>query len=388
METKKKLNAPSGNVHDIKYLYNVIAGLKRMGGRAENNIKTIEYFKRMINDYNNAKATKYGLSFKPREVNINVIEKIIAELKYLELIRKENGDLILTDEGKKIAVLIEKKESAELKKIFSKLMLENFNVFEYFLKRINEVSNGNGVPIPFITSNVFDKCEGDPKKVGENYINIIKNNHLNISVKPEKLYILLEEANIDSIEKKTDKIDKLQSVIEKFVISEAFGPNIQSRRRYDSVRSRTTFLELTNYAIFDFEGFPAEVTYLISNFEDTFNHIKKTIDYSGGTIFINYPAFEEIRERFKETIAEVYNKYKDDFGYMKIADARDKVCKELKISDNLFDEYIKRLYKEEPYWLSFTYGGAKDKITEKRLPIIIETPMREFFTLFKINLRR
>jgi hypothetical protein len=73
---------------------------------------------------------------------------------------------------------------------------------------------------------------------------------------------------------------------------------------------------------------------------------------------------------------------------MKIADARDKVCKELKISDNLFDEYIKKLYKEEPHWLSFTYGGAEDKITEKRLPIIFETPIRELFTLFKINLRR
>jgi hypothetical protein len=388
MGIRKKLNTPSGNIHDIKYLYNVIAGVKLKGGRVENNIKTIEYFKKMINDYNNAKAAKYGLSFKPKEVNNKVIKHIIAELIYLKLIRKENGYLALTDEGEKIASLIEKKESEELKKIFSKLMLENFRVFEYFLKRIKELSNGNGVPIPFITANVFEKCEGNPKKIGENYINIINKNCLNIFVKPEKLYVLLEEANIDSIEKRTDKIKKLQSVIEKFVVSEAFGPRIQSRRVYDFARSRTTFLELTNYAIFDFEGFPAEITYLISDFEDTFNYTKKTINYSGGTIFINYPTFEEIRELFKETIAKVYNTYKDDFGYMKITDARDKVCRELRISDNLFDEYIKRLYKEEPHWFSFTYGGAEDKITEKRLPIIFEKPMREFFTLFKINLRR
>jgi hypothetical protein len=388
MGIRKKLNTPFGTIHDIKYLYNVIAGVKLKGGRVENNIKTIEYFKKMINDYNNAKAAKYGLSFKPKEVNNKVIKHITAELIYLKLIRKENGYLALTDEGEKIASLIEKKESEELKKIFSKLMLENFRVFEYFLKRIKELSKGNGVPIPFITANVFEKCEGNPKKIGENYINIINKNCLNIFVKPEKLYVLLEEANIDSIEKRTDKIKKLQSVIEKFVVSEAFGPRIQSRRVYDFARSRTTFLELTNYAIFDFEGFPAEVTYLISDFEDTFNYTKKTINYSGGTIFINYPTFEEIRELFKETIAKVYNTYKDDFGYMKIADARDKVCRELRISDNLFDEYIKRLYKEEPHWLSFTYGGAEDKITEKRLPIIFEKPMREFFTLFKINLRR
>jgi len=64
------------------------------------------------------------------------------------------------------------------------------------------------------------------------------------------------------------------------------------------------------------------------------------------------------------------------------------VCRELKISDSLFDAYLKQLYKEEPHRLSFTYSGARDKITEKHLPIIFEKPMREFFTLLKINLRR
>jgi len=130
MELKKKLNAPSGNIHDIKYLYNVIAGLKRKNGQVESNIKTFEYFKRMINDYNDAKASKYGLSFKPREVNIEVVKHVVAELKYLKLIRKEKGYLILTDEGKNIAALIEKKDSTELKKVFTKLMLENFNILE------------------------------------------------------------------------------------------------------------------------------------------------------------------------------------------------------------------------------------------------------------------
>lgn len=388
MEIKKKLNTPSGNVHDIKYLYNLIAGLKRKGGRAESNIKAIEYFKKMINDYNEAKASKYGLSFKPREVNTKVIKHVVAELKYLKLIRKENGYLILTNEGENIATLIEKKKSIELKKIFTKLMLENFNIFEYFLKRIKEVSNGSGVPIPFIASEVFDKCGGDSKKIGETYINIINKNCSNVIIEPEKLYALLEEANVDSIEKRTDKVNKLQSVIEKFVVSEAFGPDIKSRRTYDFVRSRTTFLELTNYATFDFEGFPAEATYLISDLKPIFNNAIKTVDCSIGSVYINYPTFEEVRGILKDTMAKIYTTHKDDFGYMKIPDMRDAVCRELKISDTIFDAYLERLYKEEPHWLSFTYAGAGDKITEKRLPIIFDKPMREFFTLVKINLRR
>jgi hypothetical protein len=385
---KKKLNTPSGNVQDIKYLYNIIAGLKRKGGRAENNIKTFEYFRTMINDYNDAKASKYGLSFKPREVNLKVVKHLVAELKYLKLLRKENGYLILTEEGENIASLIENKDSNGLKKVFAKLMMENYRGFEFFLRRIKEVSNGNGVPIPFITSDVFDKCGGDSKKIAETYINIINENYPNLITNPMKLYDLLENAGVNSIEKRTDKINKLQAAIEKFVVSEAFGPNIQSRRIYDFVRSRTTFLEFTNYATFDFDGFLAEITYLISDFKPAFGNTTQIVNYFEGSIYINHPALEDIRNLLKESIEKIYNTYKDNFGYMKISDVRDKVCRELKISDKLFDTYLKELYKEEPHWLSFTYSGAGDKITEKRLPIIFEKPMREFFTLFKINLRR
>jgi len=387
METKKSLNTPSGNIHDIKYLYNVIAGLKRKGARLESHRKTFEYFRGMINDYNDAKASKYGLSFKPREVNIKVVEHAVSELRNLKLIRKENGYLALTDEGENIASLIEKKDSNELKKVFIKLMLETYNIFEHFLRRVNKVPDGEGIPIPSISAEVFDKCDGEPRKIAENYVSIINKNCSNLIAKPKRLYDLLENANVGLIEKRTDKINKLQAIIEKYVASEAFKPNIKSRRAYDFVRSRTTFLGLTNYAIFNFEGFRAEVTYLISDFAPTFKQAIR-IDYSGGDIYINYPTFEGIRELLKDSVIKNYNIEKDEFGYAMITDVRDMVCRELKISDNLFDEHLKKLYKEEPHWLSFTYRGAEDKITEKQLPIIFEKPMREFFTLLKINLRR
>jgi len=381
------LNIPSGNVQDIKYLYTVIACLKSRGGRSEINNKTFEYFKKMLNDYNEAKAAKYGLSFKPRDVNVKVVKHIVAELNYLRLTRKENGYLELTEEGQKIASLIEDKDSIKLKQVFVKLMIENFKVFEYFLKHIKEKSNGNGVPIPFITAEIFDKYSGDLEKLGLHYSNIVNKNRLLITINFDKLYDSVRVARIESLGKRTDKIKKLQAVIERFVVSEVFGPNIQSRRVYDFVRSRTTFLELTNYSIFNFDGLPAEVTYLISYFEPMFKEMER-IDFSRGTIYLNSPTFQEIQGLFKEHITKIYNTYKDDFGYMKIADMRDRTCKELKISDRIFDDYLKKLSQEDPNWLSFTYSGAGDKITEKRLPIIFEKPIREFYTLLKINPRR
>lgn len=388
MEVQKKLKMPDGNVHDIKYLYIVINGLKQKGGRVEISDRTLEYFKKGLNNYNEAKAAKYGLSFKPREVNIEIVKHVLAELQSLNLIHKEKSHLMLTDEGEKVASLIEGKKTEELKEVFTKLMLETFTIFEYFLKRVKEISNDRGIPIPFITSNVFDACNGEPKKIADNYIEIIKN-HSSLHINKSRLYQLLESEKVDLVEKKTDKINKLQAIFEKFVVSEAFYPEIKNRRTYDFVRSRTTFLGLTNYANFTFDGFPAEVVYLISDFEsNSFKYSTKEIVYQGGKIYILSPKFEEIKEALKETMSKVYIEKKDEFGYVRIADMRDLVCRELKISDNLFDNYVKRLYQEEPHWLSFTYSGASEKITEKRLPIIFEKPMREFFTLIKLNLWR
>jgi len=383
MESNNKLISPSGNVQDIKYLYTVIAALKRKGGRVESNEMT---FENLINEYNEAKASKQGLTFKPREVNVRVVENIITELKSLKIIRKEGEYLVLTDEGEKIASLIEKRESKGLKTCFIKLMMDNFTIFEHFLKRLKEIPFG--VPIPFITSDVFDRCEGNTKKIADNYINLLNKYCSYLIIEPKKLYDLLDSVNINSLKNKTEKIDKLQSVIEKFIVSEAFGPIIKSRRTYDFVRSRTTFLELSNYATFDFDGSPAEITYLISDFKSTFEYFTEIVNYSGGNLYLNKPDFEKIKECLKESITKVYNTYKDDVGYVKIADVRDKVCRELRISDELFDEYLKNLYKDEPNWISFTYSGAGERITEKRSPIIFEKPMREFFTLLKINERR
>jgi len=388
MEGTKKLSMPSGNVHDIRYLYAVIAGLKQRNGRVEGSPTTFEYFRKAINDYNDAKASRYGLSFRPREVNIKVVKHVVTELKGLRLIRSENRHLVLSNDGENVALLIEGRDSDELKKIFARLMLENYSIFESFLKRLKEISGGKGLPVPSISSNVFTKCEEDPIKIAESYIHIIKETCPNLVLNPERLYSILEEANIASLGKRTEKINTLQAIIERYVIAEAFSPSIKSRRVYDFVRWRTSFLEFTNYAIFHFEGFPAEVTYLIANFSPTFAQTVRMVEYANGSIYINYPSFEELLEPFKDSIIRAYDAKKDEFGYAKVADVRDLVCRGLKISDYLFDDYLKRLYQEEPHWLSFTYSGAEDLITEKRLPIVFEKPVRELFTLLKINQRR
>lgn len=384
MEKQKILTVPSGNIQDIKYLYTLIAGLKNKGGKVTIDIKMLDYFKKLINDYNDAKATKFGLSFKPREVNIKVIKHVLSELRYLGLIKEDVGDIILTSFGEEVALLIENRESDRLKEIFSKLMLEKFSIFEFFLKRIKELEN-KGAPIPLVNSEVIDRFDRDVKKVAEGYVNIINRIYLKKFINVLNLYKLLDNENIDTIKKKTEKKSKFQAIIEKFIVSELFEPLIKSRRTYDFVRSRATSLGLTNYALFVLERFPMEITYLTSDFIPSFENNTTKINYQKGCVFLNTPTFEEIKEKFKKIILDIFDNKKNEFGYMEIADLRDAVCKELRISDDLFDTYIKKIYKEEPHLLSFTYGGAKDRITEKRLPIIFEKPAREFFTLVKIN---
>ena len=388
MESKKKLSMPPGNVHDIRYLYTIIAGVKQRGGRVPRNDALLDYLSKLINDYNEAKATRYGLSFRPKGVNIKVVKHALAELRYLGLMDRYDGHMVLTAAGEAVAGLISARESAELKTIFAQLMLENFRIFEFLLRRISEVSSGAGVPIPQIAAGILDKCEGDWRAIAGKYISIASRSCPMVFANAGGLYTSLEAEGIESVDKRTEKLNKLQSIIEKFIVSQVFGPVIQSRRAYDCVRSRTTFLELTNYGTFDFEGFPAEVAYLIADFERPFAAGTKDVRYRGGKLYVNHPAFEKVRDAFTSYLWEAYESGKDEFGYMKIADMRDAVCRKLRISDDLFNEYLKRLYSEEPHSLSLTYLGAEERITEKRLPVVFEKPVRELFTLIKVNMRR
>jgi len=373
---------PAGSVHDVKYLYVAIAGINKKGGLIGNKDRDIDYIKLTINNYNDNKAANFGFYFKPKEVNLEVVKNVIKELIALKLIKYEFESYELTKEGKKIASLIEQKKSEEIKIIFTKLLMENYSIFSDFLKKILKMSNGDGVPLPIITSEVYDRFNGELENIAENYINILN--------KYTKLNITFNELinNFNKIklpEKKTDKIRAIQTLLEKNIISAAFSPILTSRRAYDFVRSRTTSLELTNYATINIDGFPVEVTYMISAFEPVFNYHTRIIKYLNETIYINLPRYEEISSTFKNAINNTYINRKDDFGYVKVSDLRDSVCRELKISDNLFDDYIKKSYSESPHWLSFTYAGAADKITDKRLPIVFEKPMREFFTLVRVN---
>ncbi|MEM4406854.1 MAG: hypothetical protein QXS68_07390 [Candidatus Methanomethylicaceae archaeon] len=379
------MKMPSGSVHDIRYLYTIVAAIGRKRGEMEYNDRALEYFRKAINEYNDAKSTAYGLSFKPREVNIKVVKDTVSELNALRIISKSDGRLKLTPMGADIASLIEGRKSDELRRVFTRLMLENYTIFEYFLRRLKEIADKSGLPVPFVTSEAFRKSGGEPKAMVESYIKIINEECPGAIHNPERLYEQIEKSQVQLLPSKTKRLKKLQAIIEKFVISEAFQMNIESRRAYDLIRSRTTFLGLTNYAIFDFNGYQAEVTYLTSDFEPTFKHHTEMIAYSNGRIFVNTPTLGEIREALKDCILKAYIRKKDELGYMKVADLRDTVCKELRISDSLFDMYIKSIYKEEPQLLTFTYRGAGDKITEKRLPIIFEKPMREFYTLVKVN---
>lgn len=382
---RSHLSMPPGNVHDLRYLYAVIATLYRLGRRIESGRRALDHFGKAINDYNDAKASRYGLSFKPRAVNAKVVKNVTSELNDLKIIGTEETHLALTNAGERIAVLIEERDSDGLKKAFLILMLESYSIFETFLKRLKEISDGNGVPVPYINAEVFDRYDEDPVRIANAYAAMLLETCPNLSLDPRDLSRIFEGEQRAWRGLRTQKLKSVQTILEKYIIAKAFSPDINSRRTYDFVRTRMSFLELTNYAALDFGGLPAEVTYLISDFDQTYTHSAKMLEYKGGRIYISHPSFEEILKTLKASVLSAYNRQKDDFGYAKIADVRDAVCRDQRISDYVFDSYLKRVYREDPSWLSFTYAGAGDIITEKRLPIVFGTPIRELFTMLKVN---
>lgn len=385
MGKKMKFTTPPNSIHDVRYHYNVIFGISHKGGRVENNNRTIEYFKTLINNYNDSKASKFGFSFKPREVNIETVKDIVYELKKLSLISEEERWIVLKEEGNKIASLIEQKDSKQLKRAFTRIMLDNYTILPYFLRRIKKISPKREIPIPFITKKTLDKYENNSKDTVEEYLSFISAYCPTVRFDASELHDILKSKNVDSLDKRAIKLKKLQAIIEKYVISNVFETTLGSRRLYDVIRSRTTYLEFTNYGLFNMDGYSAEILYLISDFGQSFPYTQEKIEYFNGPIYVHCPIWGEIKDTFKLSVLNNYKIKRDSLGYVKISHVRDLVCKKLKISDNLFDLFLKNLYKEEPQWLSFTYFGAEDKITEKCLPLVFEKPMRQLFTRFKIN---
>lgn len=385
---KKRLSMPSGNVQDLRYLYAALAALARRNGRVQQGKATLQYLAKAINDYNEAKASRFGLSFKPRGVNIGVIKNVVNEIRDLRLIVVEDEYLVLTNAGQNVAALIDKGDSQRLKTTFGALILETYAVFESFLTVLKRTPRGCGIPIPSVNAPLYDRYQENPKQIGAAYLSILGDQCPGLALNPDRLAVSFAEVKITSIEKRTRRIEAIQSILEKHVIQQAFAPLIKSRRIYDFVRSRTTFLEFTNYAIFDFGGIPAELTYTTSDFSPTFAHDMRTVEYASGTVYVNSPGYEEVLDEFRSSISRAYGAKSDEFGYAKIAEVRDQVCRELRVSDNLFDDYLRRLYREEPNWLSLTYSGASDIVTEKHLPIVFERPVRELFTLLRITQRR
>lgn len=385
MGKKMKFTIPPNSIHDIRYHYNVIFGISQKGGRVESNNRTIEYFRTLINNHNDSKASKFGFSFKPREVHIETVKDIVYELKKLSMISEEEKWIVLKEEGNQIASLIEQKDSKQLKRAFTRIMLDNYTIIPHFLRQIREVSLKREIPIPFITKKTLDKYENNPKDTLKECLSFISAYCPSVNFDVSELYDMLKSKNVDSMDKRVIKLKTLQATIEKYVILNIFETSIGSRRLYDVIRSRTSYLEFTNYGIFNIDGYSAEILYLISDFGQSFPHTQEKIAYRNGTIYVHRPMWEEIKETFKISVLNNYKIKRDSLGYAKISDVRDLVCRELKISDGLFDLFLKKLYKEESQWLSFTYFGAEDKITEKCRPLVFKKPMRQLFTRFRIN---
>ncbi|MBE2228444.1 MAG: hypothetical protein IAE93_13900 [Ignavibacteria bacterium] len=377
------IKAPTGNIHDVKYLYTILYGIFQRNYELPDTPKTLEFFKKLINDYNTSKAIRYNLSLRPKEVNVGTIENILKELKNLSLIEYKNDKIVLNGIALEVCSLIKDKKSEELRLLFAKLMLDNFTVFNTFLKTTMSFDKKE-VCIPNLNSGFMDRHNSDENKILSLYIAYYATQYKNILFDHGELIDSLHEANYGELINRGDKIKKLQSVLEKYFVTKLFSGNITSRRQYDFIRTRCAVLDMANYAIFDTDGLSFEITYLISSFEPEFEHFNK-VAYYAGELYMNSPEFLQIERKLIESARLIYNNKKDEFGYAKIADVRDYVCRDLRITDRLFDNYIIRIHIKDPSLIKFTYSGASDKITEKRLPIIIDKQLREFYTFIKIK---
>lgn len=379
------MKMPSGSVHDIRYLYTIIDGISQQGGTVQATDKTLRTFRNLINEFNDAKASRIALSFRPRGVNLDVVKDTVSELVSLNVVKREGEAVSLTELGRRIAALIAERQGEQLRRLFAKLMLAAYSVFQAFLSQLSGIQESCALT-PIVTSSLLDRFEGDSRRIVDYVLQTVER-RTRASFANQ---LVAESVDFKSIDKlgRTAKAKRLQAITEKVVVSGLFPGVISNQRTFDFIRSRTTFLELTNYGIFDVDGLLCEFTYPISGQKPLSEFAQEPMEYSEGVVYLNRPTFEQIEGRLRKSIDAGYKQEKDEFGYAQISDVRDSVCRDLRISDNLFDSYLRRLSDASPGLFSFSVRGAGEKITEKRAPLIIDKPVRELYTLIMVNQRQ
>jgi hypothetical protein len=342
----------SYNITDVGYHYiglRVLSGLPPTA-RREEQINTIA---RGVIKYVSDKALRLMLK-EPKGTFETVGEKICQELVHFQFARLVRGAYELTEAGRKLIDLLDKRNFTELRRLMVTIHLKTYDNLRAVVQRHIDLG---GIWRPIVeASQLSDK----------NYLERL----LEPTFKNEAALVAMEV--LENLIGKTPK--KIEDALQERVLKSAFFDLSISLPLFRSLCDRLVSLRLINIMRANHMGCEFAKSYspcVSRSPKYEWYTLLNILLSSGGTYKIYFcepdMADKSNQKELLKTIDEAFLELSPQAGYYDLPEVRDWVCERLRIPEAAFDEGINHILDLHPSPL--TVGLRYEGITGRRKPL-------------------
>lgn len=342
----------SYNITDVGYHY---IGLRVLGGlpptaRREEQTNTIS---RGVLKYVSDKALRLMLK-EPKGTFETVGEKICQELVHFQFARSVRGAYEITEAGRKVLDLLDKRNHTELRRLMATVHLKTYDNLRVVVQRHIEIGS---IWRPIVEANQF---------TSKNYIERL------LEPMFENNAALVAVDVLENLLGKTPK--KVEDALQERVLKRTFPDLSISLPLFRSLSDRLVSLRLLNIMRANLNSCEFAKSYspcVSESSKRNWYALLNTQLPSGGTFKIYFcePDMADIANQkvLLKALGVAFSELVSQAGYYDLPEVRDFVCEHLKIPEVAFDEGVNHLLDLQPSPL--TVGLRYEGITGRRKPL-------------------
>ena len=354
--------------HDVRYLYAGIRALLALGGTADSS-RLIQRTGDDISRYNEKRALDFQLG-KSRPVREEVLRDVVGELSLLGVVTLEDKTYRFTELGHQMSQYLRNRESESLKLAMLKLMLSQYPEMITFITSLDRAGTGGVIELPLVNSHLVNElAHGEVETLAKIMADVLSDGPNRVHVTAEQI----EQELVRRLPAQPNKLKAAKSALDTVIIQSMFGGDVQSRRKFDVLRSREQFFNLVNHGTANRGESFFDQTYLTSWIDPGMTIPRlpgslKDVELDGRTLRIHVMEDSHANLRdFEAALTSAYRSVPRSQGFALASDLRDFVCRELRISAENFADLFETLYRAQPRLVKLDYSF--DVFTRKRLPL-------------------
>jgi hypothetical protein len=314
----------------------------------------------------------------------NLGEKVLFDLRQMNLASAVNGKVKLTAPGRSIVDDLKKGEGRRARLAILARLIETYDNAAILCSTVTPPGGKPlFVPIPRVTTEPIDDEEddGEMRLVPANLESVcaaweewcVENNRSDLIPCDLKART---EAIIEASKDKRGFAGKARNALAQLVVTSATNGRITKAPIYRTIRDRLSTAGALNSVIRPVPGKPLSVEAVFSCM-----HVGRPPKHAeewqplaaklmvAGELWIHEAEPAKLAPRVTAALLEARKVLVERAGYFRVYEIRDWVCEKLRLSQGMFDSAFVYIYRTQPGLM--TLGTDYEKITAKRLPIEI-----------------